>query len=304
MIKKTLYFGNPAYLSCSNQQLVIGIPESKGIDKLLNRSIPIEDIGIVILDHRQITITQHLLTSLIENNIALVNCNEKHLPHGLLLHLEGHTLHQARLRAQMEASVPLKKQLWQQTVKAKIINQAFVLNKYGIPTDNMLYWASEVKSGDTENHEGRAAAYYWDNLFAATIPQFRRDPDGQPPNHLLNYGYAILRAMVARGLVASGLFPALGIFHKNQYNAYCLADDVMEPFRPLVDILVCNLLQSQPLTDQITTEQKKELLTIPVLDILMEGKRSPLMVGMQRTTASLVECFEGNTRKIIYPDML
>jgi CRISPR-associated protein Cas1 len=303
MIKRTLYFGNPAYLSCKNDQLVIGIPNAHGYDKMLGNTVPIEDIGIVVLDHQQITVTQHLITKLTDNNVALVNCDEKHLPTGLLLNLSGHTLQQVRFKAQLEASVPLKKQLWQQTIKYKIANQAAVLNKIGVETQNMNHWASNVKSGDGEYHEARAAAYYWSKLFEDEILEFRRDREGKQPNGLLNYGYSILRAVVARGLVSSGLLPTLGIFHRNQYNAYCLADDIMEPYRPYVDEVVLRMVKSGQDYTALTTEHKRQLLSIPTLDVVIDGKRSPLMVGLQRTTASLVDCFEGTGRKILYPEM-
>jgi CRISPR-associated protein Cas1 len=303
MIKRTLYFGNPAYLSCKNDQLVIGIPNAHGYDKMLGNTVPIEDIGIVVLDHQHITVTQHLITKLTDNNVALVNCDEKHLPTGLLLNLSGHTLQQVRFKAQLEASVPLKKQLWQQTIKYKIANQATLLKKIGIETQNMKHWANEVKSGDGEYHEARAAAYYWSKLFEDEIIEFRRDREGKQPNGLLNYGYSILRAVVARGLVSSGLLPTLGIFHRNQYNAYCLADDIMEPYRPYVDEVVLRMVKSDIDYTTLTTEHKRQLLSIPTLDVVIDGKRSPLMVGLQRTTASLVDCFEGSGRKILYPEM-
>ncbi len=303
MIKRTLYFGNPAYLSTTNNQLVIGIPNAKGYDKMLGNTIPIEDIGVVVLDHQQITITQRLIAQLTDNNVALINCDDKHLPTGLMLNLAGHTLQQVRFKAQIEASLPLKKQLWQQTIKCKINNQAAILNKVGVDTKNMYHWSNEVKSGDGEYHEARAAAYYWGKIFEDEILDFKRDRDGLQPNGLLNYGYAILRAIVARGLVSSGLLPTLGIFHKNQYNAYCLADDIMEPYRPYVDDLVLNMVKSGEDYSTINLEHKRKLLAIPTIDVVIEGKRSPLMVGMQRTTASLVECYEGTGRKILYPEI-
>jgi CRISPR-associated protein Cas1 len=303
MIKKTLYFGNPFYLSYQNDQMQVQVPHAKGIDKLLNNTIPVEDIGIVVLDNRQITISHHLISKLLENNAAVITCNENHLPTGMLLNLDGNTLQQARFEAQINVSVPLKKQLWQQTIKAKITNQASVLRSIGIDTQNMIYWAREVKSGDADNHEARAAANYWSQIFPADL-NFRRRRDGDAPNNLLNYGYAILRATVARALVATGLLPTLGIFHRNQYNAYCLADDIMEPYRPFVDKMVREMVMSGQSYDTINQSHKKELLSIPTLDICIDGKRSPLMVGLQRTTASLYECFEGSNRKIIYPEML
>lgn len=303
MIKKTLYFGNPLYVHCRNQQLVIEVPGAKGIDKMLNNTIPIEDIGVVILDHRQITISHHAIAALLENNAALITCNEQHLPTGLMLNLHGNQTQRERFGVQLAASVPLKKQLWQQTIKSKILNQASLLRQAGVETQNMLFWASEVKSGDGEYHEARAAAYYWGNLFPKHL-NFTREREGIAPNHLLNYGYAILRATVARSLVASGLLPTMGIFHRNKYNAYCLADDIMEPYRPFVDRIVRDRVLSGQGFETLDTPLKQELLLIPTIDVLLDGKRSPLMVALQRTTASLYECFEGTTRKILYPEFL
>jgi CRISPR-associated protein Cas1 len=167
----------------------------------------------------------------------------------------------------------------------------------------MQHWANEVKSGDGEYHEARAAAYYWSKIFKDEILEIRRDREGLQPNGLLNYGYAILRAVVARGLVSSGLLPTLGIFHRNQYNAYCLADDVMEPYRPYVDEVVLSIVKTNNDYNTLSTEHKRQLLSIPTIDVVIDGKRSPLMVGLQRTTASLVDCFEGKSRRILYPEI-
>lgn len=309
MIKRTLCFSNPAYLSLKNAQLVIKLPEVEKADvvELIKaeavRTIPIEDIGVVVLDNRQITITQGLVEALLENNCAIITCDNAHLPVGLMLPLCGNTTQSERFRLQIDASLPLKKQLWQQTVQGKIRNQAAVLqNTRNTIVKNMLAWAGEVKSGDSDNLEGRAAAYYWRNLFP-DILGFTRDRNGLPPNNLLNYGYAILRAVVARALVGSGLLPTLGIHHHNRYNAYCLADDIMEPYRPYVDALVCRLVSDGHITEELTTELKRELLQIPTLDVVINGKRSPLMVAVGQTTASLYRCFSGEQRKIAYPEM-
>ena len=309
MIKRTLCFSNPAYLSLKNAQLVIKLPEVEKADvaELIKaeavRTIPIEDIGVVVLDNRQITITQGLAEALLENNCAIITCDSAHLPVGLMLPLCGNTTQSERFRAQIDASLPLKKQLWQQTVQCKIRNQAAVLqNTRNAIVKNMLVWAGDVKSGDSDNLEGRAAAYYWRNLFP-DILGFTRDREGVPPNNLLNYGYAILRAVVARALVGSGLLPTLGIHHHNRYNAYCLADDIMEPYRPYVDALVCRLVADGHLTEELTVELKRELLQIPTLDVVINGKRSPLMVAVSMTTASLQKCYAGEIRKIVYPSI-
>ncbi|HPM09230.1 MAG TPA: type II CRISPR-associated endonuclease Cas1 [Paludibacter sp.] len=308
MIKKTLYFGNPAYLSLRNKQLVIQLPEVVKNDTLPEsfkadavKTIPVEDIGIVILDNKQITITHGLMEALLENNCALITCNSSRMPVGLMLPLAGNTTQTERFRDQIDASVPLKKQLWQQTVQAKIQNQAYVLeNKSEVVVKNMLIWANDVKSGDPDNYEARAAVYYWNNLFP-NIPGFTRGREGEPPNNLLNYGYAILRAVVARSLVASGLLPTLGIHHRNKYNAYCLADDIMEPYRPFVDKLVFEMMESGIDISELSQEIKAQLLNIPVLDVVINNQRSPLMIAVGQTTASLYKCFSGEIRKIKYP---
>lgn len=309
MIKKTLYLGNPAYLSLKNNQLMIKLPEVVNNDTLPEKfkkesivSKPIEDIGVVILDNKQITITSGTLESLLENNCAIITCDSKSMPVGLMLPLYGNTTQNERFREQLDASLPLQKQLWQQTIKAKIDNQASVLfDATGAQVKNMRVWATDVKSGDPDNLEARAAAYYWKNLFPKIV-NFTRDREGIPPNNLLNYGYAILRAVVARGLVSSGLLPTLGIHHHNRYNAYCLADDIMEPYRPFVDELVVSILNSGIDVNELSKEIKSKLLTIPTLEVRINGKRSPLMVAVGQTTASLYKCFSGELRRIAYPE--
>ncbi len=298
MIKRTLYFGNPAYLKTKNEQLVFESHEDGEL-----KTLPIEDIGVLIMDHQQITITQALIAKLLENNVALITCDSKHHPTGLMLNLHGHTLQSKKFAAQVEATVPLKKQLWQQTVSAKIDNQACMLESIQVGAKNLRNWAQEVKSGDADNHEAVAAAYYWKNIFAI-FPNFKRDREGEPPNNLLNYGYAILRAVVARNLVASGLLPTLGIFHKNQYNAYCLADDIMEPYRPFVDKVVWTIVRMNGNYLELTPDMKKQLLGIPAMDVIINEEKSPLMVAVQKTTASLAKCYEGKARKIMYPEFV
>ena len=309
MIKKTLYFENPAYLSLKNKQLVVKFPEIEKNDSLPDsfkteclKTIPVEDIGVIILDNKQITITHGLIETLLENNCALITCRNNRMPNGLLLPLEGNTIQRERFTAQIEASLPLKKQLWQQTIQIKIENQAYVLQTMrNQEVKNMLKWANEVRSGDSDNLEGRAAVYYWRNLFP-DIENFVRGREEIPPNNLLNYGYAILRAVVARALVTSGLLPTLGIHHHNRYNAYCLADDIMEPYRPFVDKLVVEIVGTEKnLSEDFSKEMKTKLLQIPVLDVVINGQRSPLMIAVGQTTASLAKCFLGESRKIVYP---
>ena len=305
MIKRTLYFGNPAYLSLKLKQLVVRLPQKDGEekdDRELTRTVPIEDIGVVILDHKQITVTQALLGELLDNNCAVITCDSRQMPVGLLLPLAGNTVQNERFRLQIDASLPLKKQLWQQTIEAKIRNQEAMLRySTGAVHNNMLKWSESVRSGDVENMEARAAVYYWKTVFPDN-PYFVRDHEGGGANALLNYGYAILRAIVARALVASGLLPTLGIHHHNRYNAYCLADDMMEPYRPYVDKIVYEII-SDDSQAEVTVANKIKLLNIPVMDVVIGGRRSPLMVAVSHTATSLVKCFRGESRRLIYPEM-
>ncbi len=263
----------------------------------------IEDIGVLILDHYQITISHTLISRLLSNNAAIITTDERHMPQGLMLNLEGNQVQHERFMHQISASQPLKKNLWQQTIKAKINNQATLLARQGIPIDKMKLWSSRVRAGDPDNFEGRAAAYYWKNLFEKDIDRFTRGRYDADPNNLLNYGYAILRATVARSLVASGMLPTLGIHHRNKYNAYCLADDIMEPYRPYVDEIVLDIMDAYDDWTLSNKEIKAELLAIPAIDITIDSKGSPLMVGLRRTTASLFRCYEGSARKILYPTL-
>ena len=307
MIKRTLYFGNPAYLSLRLGQIVVKMPGRQAEDSSKSeetvRTVPIEDVGVVVLDNRQITTTQGLLEMLLENNCAVITCDSRHLPVGLMLPLAGNTVQNERFRSQIDASLPLKKQLWQQTVQAKIRNQAALLEYVtGESARNMLVWSESVRSGDSENMEARAAAFYWKNVFPQE-PDFLRDQDGEVGiNVLLNYGYAILRAVVARSLVSCGLLPTLGIHHHNRYNAYCLADDIMEPYRPYVDRLVFDMTKEEEIAE-LTSSHKARLLGLPVIEVEIGGRRSPLMNAVFQTTSSLVKCFNGEIKKLSYPDM-
>lgn len=290
--------------------MVIRFPEVVNNDTLPEmlkkegeRTVPIEDIGVVVIDNKQITITSGLLEALLENNCAVITCDQRSLPVGLLLPLCGNSVQSERFRDQIEASLPLKKQLWQQTVRMKIHNQRRTLEYvYGKPFKNIERWENDVKSGDPDNYEARTAVYYWKNIFT-DIPDFVRDREGDAPNNILNYGYAILRAVVARALVSSGMLPTLGIFHHNRYNAYCLADDIMEPYRPYVDRVVLNIMETVDDYSELTRHIKMELLSIPVLDVMIKGQKRPLMIAVSQTTASLYKCFKGELRKIDYPEM-
>lgn len=269
MIKRTIYIGNPAYLSLSSRQMIIRRLSTDVTGEDIAGSIPVEDIGVVVIDNRQVTITSGLIDALLENNVALISCDRRSLPTGLMLPLCGHTIQNERFRCQLSASLPLQKQLWQQTIQMKITNQAACLAySTGERHENMTIWAAKVKSGDSDNMEARAAAYYWKKLFPI-MPGFTREREGMPPNNLLDYGYAILRAVIARALVSSGMLPTLGIHHHNRYNAYCLADDIMEPYRPYVDRFVVDILnESHGEGMDLKKDMKARLLTIPVLGLV------------------------------------
>jgi CRISPR-associated protein Cas1 len=294
MVKRTLHFSNPAHLSVSNKQLVV---ELKNEERTVH-TVPIEDIGMMIIEHPQVTITAVLMGELLNKNVALISCDSKYMPNGMFLPFESNSEQTARMRTQVESSLPLKKQLWQQTVRQKIQNQANVLAKIGLSNERLLNLKECVLSGDSTNCEGQAASYYWGQLYGS---EFLRSRERKSPNAQLNYGYAILRSVVARALTASGLHPSFGIFHRNKYNAFCLADDIMEPYRPFVDWIVLNLLKNSE-EQELTREQKIELLKLPQLDIIVNEIKRPLFHAASMTTAGLYKCYAGETRKIPYPE--
>lgn len=301
MIKKTIAFSSKVQLSYKLQQLVIKRENPvTGIAETVTR--PIEDIGIIVIESEQVTLSSYLISRLLENNVGIIFCDAKHMPANMILPLQANTLQSEKSIAQIQASAPLKKQLWQQTISAKILNQGAVLNKVmGLNVSNMIKWSASVRSGDPENLEGRAAAYYWRNMFSDS-EKFRRDKDGDDIiNVFLNYGYAILRAIIARSLVGSGLLPLIGIHHSNKYNANCLADDIMEPYRPYVDLLVADMVKNKHMTNGLDKEAKKLLLTIPTLDVNFGKVNRPLFVAASITTASLAKCYTKESRKITYP---
>ena len=309
MIKRTIFIGSDAYLHTRQKQLWIEFTDKEKEPV----SIPIEDIGVIVLEAYQLSLSLKLLSRLLDNNVAVITCDDRKMPQGMLLNLDGNHVQQERFRTQIASSQPLKKQLWAQTVKQKIHNQGRLLVKLGLIEKayknmprNMLEWEQSVRSGDPDNYEGRAAAYYWRTIFKNKIPDFTRYRGGNPPNNLLNYGYAILRAVTARSLTASGLLPTLGIHHRNKYNAYALADDIMEPYRPYVDELVFEIVKEYTHSIEelpVNKQHKAILLQLPAIDVIIDGEKSPLMNAMQRTTASLYQCFAGAQRKILYPEI-
>ncbi len=297
MLYRSIYIGNPAYLKLKDNQMKIICPETKNE----KGSIPVEDLGLLMLDHFQITISHQLIQRLMGNNVVVISCDEAHLPHGQMLPLYGNSVYSQRIKEQIDASEPLKKQLWKQTVECKIANQIAVLEKLGNYAEPMYEYVGQVKSGDTTNMEGIAAQHYWKYLIS---PDFLRERFGESPNQFFNFGYSVLRSIVARALVETGLLPVLGIFHRNKYNPYCLADDVMEPYRPFVDLLVIKWLESNPDAEELTKECKAYFLQIATRDVQIEEQTRPLLVAVKQTVSSLYKCYSGEKRLIAYPKLL
>lgn len=297
MIKKTILVENKSAITTKNQQLVLK-------SEIRESTIPIEDIGFLVLDHPEIYLSIPAMNLIVENNTAIIICGSNHLPNGMFLNLNSHHIQQEIFKNQIEASVPLKKQLWQQTIIEKIRNQGELLAKITENKNAFDFLASKVLSGDTSNMEGVAAQQYWKNF---PLPNYedngiKRERYGDYPNNFLNYGYAILRAATARALSGSGLLNTLGIHHKNKYNAFALADDIMEPFRPIVDEKVFDIMKRYQ-EQELNTAIKAELLQILTQTVYFKEEKSPLMVGLQKTASSLQQCFTGNRKKIKYPKL-
>lgn len=292
MIKRTLFFSKICSITTKYEQLDIKVNEN-------TKTIPIEDIGFVVIENQQTFISIPALSKLMDNNVAVIFCDNKHIPQSMLLNLASHHIQQEHFKNQIHASQPLKKQLWQQIITQKINNQAHLLRKEGKYQNPLEHYASKVLSGDNTNREAVAAAYYWKHIFDF---DFKRGRKGEYPNLFLNYGYIILRAAVARALSGSGLLNTLGIHHRNKYNAFCLADDIMEPYRPIVDDKVLKIINTYDEQDLITPI-KLELLSILTETVYFEDKKSPLMVALSYTTSSLQNCFTGTSRKILYPKL-
>lgn len=297
MITRTIYIGNPAYLKLKDEQMYILDASSHEV----KGKVPIEDLGVLMLDHYQITLSHQLIQKMMGHNVVVVSCDAQHLPHGIMLPLYGHSEHSNRVKDQLEASEPLKKQLWKQTIECKIENQKEVLRRLGNYYEPMLEYQKNVKSGDITNMEGIAAQHYWKYLISL---DFLRQRFGDSPNQFFNFGYAVLRSMVARAIVETGLLPVLGIFHKNKYNPYCLADDLMEPYRPFVDLLVMQWLELNPEQEELTKDFKAHILQIATKDVRIDDKTRPVLVAVKTTASSLYKCYTGEKRLIAYPELV
>lgn len=262
------------------------------------QSVPLEDLGVLILDDPHIRISKHALGLLAESNVATVVCDDKHMPVGLLLPLEGNALHTQILRRQIEVKLPRKKRAWQAIVQAKIRNQAEVVRRTGGRAGKLLRLANEVRSGDPENLEGIAAGMYFKALCG---DEFVRERGVGGINALLNYGYAVLRAACARALVGAGLHPALGIHHMHRNNPFCLADDVMEPVRPLVDWVALEVGQDLEDDAELTPALKRHMLGLTLRQLKVGRKRYPFTVGLGMYSAAFREYLLGEARKLEIP---
>lgn len=293
MIKQTLMFTTPASLSMKNGQLVIN---RKDTDEVVTR--PIEDIGFVVVANQMVKMTIPLLNALADNNASVIFCDDKQMPKSMLMTLDGNSTQQESYRCQMDVSEPTKKRLWKQIVEAKVRNQAHLLDRIGQDGDVLKPFYMNVRSGDSDNREGAAARIYWGMLLGKT---FKRNREGEPPNMMLNYGYTILRAAVARALVGSGLYPAWGIFHRNRYNAFPLADDIMEPYRPFVDEIVYRIYTEG--TEEMDSFVKSELLKVLFADVRIGKMNRPLEIALSMTTASLLKVYKDEEKKLVLPSM-
>lgn len=292
MIKRSILIENKTVLTTKHQQLVLK-------SETRESTIPIEDIGFLVIDNNECFLSIPAMNLLIENNTAIIICNTNHLPNGMFLNLNSHHIQQEIFKNQIEASAPLKKQLWQQTIIEKITNQGILLEKITGNKNSFDFLVSKVLSGDSSNMEGVAASQYWKLFFDFS---FKRERFGDYPNNFLNYGYAILRAATARALSGSGLLNTLGIHHKSKYNAFALADDIMEPFRPIVDEKVFEIMQSFE-EQELNTKIKSELLQILTRTVYFKEEKSPLMVALQKTASSLQQCYTGDRKKLKYPKL-
>lgn len=298
MIARTLSFSSPGKLFAKDAQLVY-----EGEDGV-RRSFPIEDLGFVILETGLMTVSSHCIRQLADANVALVVCDATHTPSAQMLPFAAHTTTQETVAAQLGATAAVQGRLWRQVVRAKILNQSELLRRLGFDACRRLRaMADEVKNYDTENVEAQAARIYFRAL--APDPGFVRAREGTWPNPALNYGYGVLRAAVARALVGSGLTCFRGVHHHNRYNAFCLADDMMEPYRPFVDQYVFGHVQPFDVqATELTREMKARLLQMLTCDVKTGDLKRPLMVALTYTTASLAKYYLGKATELVLPSFV
>jgi CRISPR-associated protein Cas1 len=269
-------------------------------------SIPCEDIGVLLVDNQATNYTHCVFTELLKYGAAVVLCDSNHLPAGMLLPIEANTVQTERYAKQINAKEPIKKKLWQQIVRAKIRHQAEIVRDDTQTHKTLTAMIGKVRSGDPDNIEAQASRRFWQAykqgiyLTSSSFEDFRRDAEGKPPNNLLNYGYMVMRAAVARAICSAGLLPSVGLHHRNRYDTYCLADDLVEPFRGFVEAKVREIVQGGA-WEELTQAIKARLLEVLYEEVEIAGFKGPLMVGLHRTAASLMRCFSGEQKEIDLP---
>jgi CRISP-associated protein Cas1 len=294
MLRKTIEIATPgARLSVAHRQLVIERPEQP------RATLPIEDLGVVIVDDRRASYSQAVFIELMSAGVTLIVTGHDHLPLGMMLPFDGHHVLTERHRAQVAASEPTRKRIWQALVGAKLRQQAVVLSHFMGDDAGLSEMARRVRSGDPDNLEAQGAQRYWPRLFGAA---FRRDRSADGVNALLNYGYVVIRASLARAIVASGLIPSLGVFHKGRANPFCLADDLLEPFRPYVDWRVKLMILEQGAAPSLEMrETRAALLGLFNEGVRVDGRRMPLLLAVERAASSLARALTGDELKLSLP---
>jgi CRISPR-associated protein Cas1 len=298
MIRKTVEFTTPGTrLSVAHRQLVIERPD------MPKATLPIEDLGVVIVDDVRATYTQAVFIELLAAGATVMVTARDHLPAGMMLPLDAHHVQTERHLAQVEAGEPVKKRAWQALIQTKIAQQGIVLAHFTGDNGGLAAMAQRVKSGDPDNLEAQAAQRYWPRLFGK---EFRRDREADGVNALLNYGYAVIRAATARAIVASGLIPSLGVFHRNRGNPFCLADDLLEPYRPYVDWRVRLLVNERDgeVPNMDDRSARAALLSLFNETIVVGGRRTPLLLALHASAASLCRALTGGGRALALPEGL
>lgn len=288
----------PARLSVSNSLLTVRFGNEKPI------TVPLSDLAVVIVSHPQVSYTHAVLSGLALAGAMFVTCDEKHLPVSMLLPLVTHSLQTERFSAQASLPIPVRKRLWQQIARAKILAQARLLKQRTGVDAGIASLASQVRSGDPSNLEARAARIYWQKVFGDI--EFRRDREQDGLNACLNYGYAVLRAIVARAICGAGLHPSLSVHHHNRYDTFCLADDLMEPFRPVVDRVVADLRDDRGADMPLDREARRRILETLLARFEWKDESRSLFDWLGRVAASLaaaIEAGEAGAAKLFIPEL-
>lgn len=300
MTKRIIYCESPSYIKLKDKQLYIEFKDKSNPTSI----IPVEDIGTLIIDNNQITITSALIQELQNNKVAFIICDNKHMPTGLMLPIDGNSIQHKRIELQAKMSQTLKNNLWKQIIIKKIKNQSVILDNLSIDSKRLKTLSKSISSGDKTNREAHASIYYWKNIFKDYVEHFIRDTDGSSPNNFLNYGYTILRSIISKSIVSAGLSPTIGLFHKNQFNAFCLADDLMEPFRPFVDKIVYDIIKTNGVNEFLTKEHRKTLLQVTLSEVISINEKTSITLATQNLVNSYVRFLKKEQDKLDFPEFL